>query len=115
MALWNLKNASYLGLRSYPRCLNLRYEDLLTSPEATIVRIRDQFSLRARAKQFDNVEKSTKEPGKDFTYYRDYYLNERWRQELSAEAVRLINERLDASVARALGYEILAADSIAAT
>ena len=40
-------------------------------------------------------------------HYRDYYLNERWREELSSEAIDLINTTLDRELMDYFGYELL--------
>jgi hypothetical protein len=48
----------------------------------------------------DTSEKST-------SHYKDYYLNERWREKLDRESIELINASLDKSLMRYYGYEIL--------
>ena len=56
---------------------------------------------------FRNHDISTKDRNKDFGFYRDYYLNERWRDELTDAAIALINQRLDHDMASRFGYDTL--------
>ena len=52
-------------------------------------------------------EQSTKAENKDSNYYRDYYLNEKWRDKISNEAVSAINERVDKTLMSYFGYRVL--------
>lgn len=105
--LWNLKNAAYLQLASLD-ALNLTSESLIEDPEAVIDRISRQFSIDRRSARFVNYERSTKrETGKDHGYYQDYYRNERWRNELSAEAIAIINEGIDQELMARFGFAVL--------
>lgn len=106
--LWNLKNGSYLRLRSSVACENLRYEDLLSDPETTISHIASGQRIGWVGEGFHNVVESTKEKGKDFSYYVDYYLNEDWRAKLTAESIAIINGSLDWRVVEAFGYSRIA-------
>jgi hypothetical protein len=106
--LWNQKNASYIQLKSGFPTLNLKYEDLILSPEETIELISQEFSLNAKLPDFKNREKSTKEKDKDFSFYREYYLEEKWREKISQNAIMLISEGLDDNVMQYFGYEKLA-------
>ncbi|MBI2311685.1 MAG: hypothetical protein HYU77_04185 [Betaproteobacteria bacterium] len=107
VALWNRKNAAYLELKRRWPTLNLRYEDLLREPFAVLERIAALPGMRKKRPQPVNVERSTKEHGKTFEYYRDYYLQERWRGKLTDASVALINARLDRELMRDFGYEML--------
>jgi len=105
--MWNAKYASYLRLARTASCHFIRYEDLLAAPEQTIIEIASKQAIPRRTSTLINVQESTKgEAGRDFDYYRRYYLAERWREELDATAVAIINRFLDASIAEALGYAI---------
>lgn len=104
--LWNRKNATYLGLRELGG-LNLRSEDVLEDPAAALDRLADHFRLPRRSNQFLNCQPSTKDPTRDFAFYRDYYLNERWRDELPREVVDAVNESLDLRLMQHFGYAIL--------
>lgn len=104
--LWNQKNRSYLGLPDH-RSLNLTSESTLIDPVAVIEKIAAKFSYDI-ARPFQNYERSTKKHAdRDGDYYRDYYLNERWREELSSEAIDLINTTLDRELMDYFGYELL--------
>lgn len=110
--LWNQKNASYIQLaKEYPT-LNIKYEDLLSDPKEIIERISTVFSINWKRSDFVNIDKSTKEDSKDFSFYRDYYLAERWKEKLSQKAVEIINEQLDRQVLAHFGYEIQAVELI---
>jgi hypothetical protein len=104
--MWNQKNASYLIPSSRLPVLNLCYNDLLSDPQRVIDRIRETFSLRTRG-GFVNIDESTKGESKRYADYRAYYLGEHWRDGLGREAIRIINERLDARVAGRFGFSTL--------
>ncbi|RMF85521.1 MAG: hypothetical protein D6739_04365 [Nitrospirae bacterium] len=106
MELWNLKNAAYLALHG-EEVVHLTAEEILRDPAAAVARIAKAFGLAWRVPAFVNYERSTKEPGKDTAYYRDYYLQERWRDRLSQAAVEIINARLDHTIVERLGYHLL--------
>ncbi len=108
--LWNLKNASYLPLADLGG-LNLTTESVLLAPEASIEQIRQRFGLTRLGAEFRNYERSTKEEGKDNAWYRDYYLHERWRENLPAEAIATINETVDQDLMAHFGYRVLSPDS----
>lgn len=105
--LWNQKNASYIQLKNGFPALNLKYEELISSPEEIIKSISQAFSLNAKLTDFKNREKSTKEKTKDFSFYREYYLEEKWREKLSPNAIMLISKGLDDNVMQYFGYEKL--------
>jgi hypothetical protein len=102
--LWNIKNTSYLQLAKL-NGLNITTESTVQDPQAVITRISEHFSIDRLSSRFLNHEKSTKDPGKDFAYYQDYYLNERWRDKLSDVAVTIINESVDKKLMSHFGYE----------
>ena len=105
--MWNKKNLSYLSLNQGFPTLNIRFEDLLADPERIIRLISDSFSLDLNVEQFRNYNQSTKGEKKDSNYYRDYYLNERWKEKLTSQAYTIINERLDDRVMNHFEYERL--------
>lgn len=67
----------------------------------------DSFSIPTSNKYFSNLNESTKDKSKNFDYYNDYYLNERWKDELTDESISIINSRLDKSIVDYFGYELL--------
>lgn len=106
--MWNIKNRSYLDLQEKANLYPLRYEDLLENPGKVIDDIGDKFSISLRKKGFQNIEKSTKEPGrKNFDFYRNYYLQEEWKKNLDSKALTIINGSLDHDLAKSLGYEVI--------
>jgi hypothetical protein len=103
--LWNIKNQSYLALAQQHPTILLRYEDLVNNPPGQIEHIATTFDLKRKTAQFVDFHESTKkDTGKDFSYYQDYYLNEKWRNKLSPRAINLINKSLDANIAEQFGY-----------
>ena len=95
--IWNQKNRSYLKLKSEFPTLTLKYEDLLANPEKIITKMQKEFSLSPKLGSFSNVKESTKGDKKDFAYYQDYYLKERWREnsDLTIDSIKIINGLLD--------------------
>jgi len=104
--LWNIKNASYLRLVDF-NGLNLTTEGTIQDPQAVIEEISGHFSIDRLTPQFRNYEKSTKDSSKDFAWYQDYYLNEKWRKDLSGQAITIINKSIDRNLMRHFGYKIL--------
>ena len=105
--VWNQKNASYIQLRDAFSAVNLKYEDLVANPEGIISSICSELGLEKKQETFRNREKSTKENKKDYGYYREYYVNEKWREKLSDEAITLIDRKLDDRVMAYYKYEKL--------
>lgn len=106
--LWNRKNASYLELRSMAPVLNAKYEDLLDDPPAVAGTVADALGLPTRS-GFVNLRESAKQDlGKNYDYYRDYYLNERWRREWSNESLDIVNRQLDPALMAHFGYGAVA-------
>lgn len=104
--LWNIKNKSYLRLKPF-ECANVTSESVLADPKALIDGLSDSFSIPTSNKYFSNLDESTKDKSKNFDYYNDYYLNERWKDELTDESISIINSRLDKSIVDHFGYELL--------
>ena len=104
--LWNQKNRSYLQLDER-RSLKLKSEDLFTDPAEVVSDISRRFSIPRKVDAFVNFEASTKDISKNGDYYRDYYLNERWREELSPEDIAMINDAVDQELMCHFGYQVL--------
>lgn len=107
MDLWNRKNGGYLELARHVPTLHLRYEDLLADPANVVQRIADLCSARSLGSQFENVDESTKEKEKNFSWYRDYYLQERWKDELTTAELDIINPHLDQALMQYFNYAML--------
>lgn len=111
--LWNIKNRAYLALGDGGEVEHIRYEDLLRNPAEVIDILARRFKLSRHSSGFVNIEKSTKQDrGKGFAYYQDYYLNEHWREALSADAAAWINSRLDKQVVERFGYQLIDPNSL---
>ncbi len=109
--LWNLKTEGYERLKEIATVVHVRYEDVLAEPFQFLETIGEQlerrtnkFELPIEAIKKDDVGK------KDYNYYRDYYLKERWREELSGEHIRAINHFLAPAVVKRAGYKLLQAE-----
>ncbi len=106
IVLWNIKNTSYLRLTDL-NGLNITTERIIQDPEYVIDRISSHFSIKKHDRKFSNYEKSTKDTSKSFAYYQDYYLSEKWRDEISANAIEIINKTVDRTLMKHFGYEVL--------
>ena len=108
IVLWNIKNASYISLAGSQPTVTLRFEDLLAAPADAISCLADRFFLSWKNERFQAYEQSTKgDYDKNTGTYRDYYLNERWRNRLSSNAIKIINQYLDPKVVEYFGYDLL--------
>ena len=103
--LWNQKNRSYIELKNRVQAINLRYEDILRDPKKIINEIKKTFNLKSK-NDFKNIESSTKDYEKNFTYYQNYYLNREWKKELSKKSIKIINKFLDYNLMKHFSYEI---------
>ena len=107
--LWNYKVKRYfellenLGLKIEI----LKYEDLLVDAEDKLTRIAKNFQLEKFSKEFVNYQSSTKNDSKDHDYYKNYYLNEEWRQKLTSKDIESINSFLDFNYVSKLGYNLI--------
>lgn len=104
--LWNIKNKSYIDLENL-NSLNITTEETLQNPEGVIDGICNKFTIDKKSVNFLNYEESTKDKSKNHEWYKNYYLNERWKETLSHEAITIINQSVDRNVMRHFGYEIL--------
>ncbi len=105
--IWNLKNVSYIGLEGKTgiKTLNFQYETLLNNPELTISEIcKNHKDLRMNA-GFINLETSTKSSTNTYRDYKDYYLQERWRDFIAPEDRYYIQQHLDKEVMKYFGYD----------
>jgi hypothetical protein len=105
VALWNIKNAAYLKLHQKSPALNIKFEELLDDPQRILNLISDTFGYAWKTDTFINYEQSTKDPSKNYQYYHDYYLNEEWRERLSANAIAIINEQISSNVMESFCYQ----------
>lgn len=106
--LWNLKTDGYRKLAKNHNVLSVRYEDVIDNTEIFLSII--EKYLDKKPKKFTILNKSAKQQDvgkKDLNYYRDYYLNERWRNELTPENIKTINKYLDPSIVKEAGYKMI--------
>lgn len=104
--LWNIKNRSYLNLTKL-NVLNLTSEKIISSPRQVIDQISHKFSIQKKSEKFLDMKRSTKEANKDSDFYLDYYLNEKWRNEISSREIALINGYLDRELMKRFDYKVI--------
>ncbi|ALS99249.1 hypothetical protein [Lacimicrobium alkaliphilum] len=104
--LWNIKNKSYLRLNN-DNTVRTKTEDIFKDPRAIIDNISERHAVEKKSEKFINHFRSTKDKKKTFAYYRDYYLSEKWREDLSPAAIAIINKHLDKDLMDYYKYEIL--------
>jgi len=105
--LWNIKNTSYIQLKNSLPAFNIKFEDLLEDPKAVLRQISTEFSIPLKTSEFINYEQSTKDQAKTYDFYRDYYLNEKWKNQLSGRVIKIINAALSNKLLNIFGYEKL--------
>ena len=105
--LWNIKNSSYLQLKDHLPILNLKYETIVREPGQVLELISRSFSYTWKVQQFENYDHSTKEEDKNSDFYRDYYLNEKWKEKLSPRSKSIINDQLDDNLMKYFNYQKL--------
>lgn len=105
--LWNIKNRAYLELPEAV-ALNTTSEAVLEDPARIIGEIAHRFSISRLSGRFVDYIQSTTEAGKSREFYRDYYLAERWRDEISDDAIAAINRFVDRQIMHRFGYRELA-------
>jgi hypothetical protein len=86
--MWNRKLRSFAHIPA-PSTFMVRYEDLVDDPAAVVAQLKRQFFDNSRGASgagssgggggFVNVEGSTKTKKKDYSTYRTYYIEERWK------------------------------------
>lgn len=105
--LWNIKNSSYLQLKDHLPTFNIRYETLINEPGQSLELLSKNFAYKWKVSRFKNREHSTKEKDKDLNFYRDYYLNEKWKEKLSSGLISIINDQLDDNLMKYFNYQKL--------
>ena len=106
--LWNQKSRSYIDFcKGLPEhSMLIKYEQLVKNPEEVVDSLAQL--LGQELKDFQNISESTKgEKGKDFGSYKEYYLEEKWREKLDGESISFINSQLDKELTTELGYKVL--------
>lgn len=105
--LYNIKLASFLEFQSKLTAAGMpfsvvRQEDFAMDQERVFARLAPH--LTAPSAQFESLKASTKESSKDSAYYKDYYGNERWREDLDPQSTARIVAEIDWSLAESLQY-----------
>ncbi|MFK7830972.1 MAG: hypothetical protein AB8B57_14430 [Congregibacter sp.] len=103
--LWNIKNRGYSEM-AFSRSINITSEDILRDQKSVVSRICALSKIPLKSAQITEHLVSTNDASKDTASYRDYYLNEHWKKQISSDAAQLINKQLDLHLLEKLGYEI---------
>ncbi|WP_300463366.1 inositol monophosphatase family protein [Desulfobacula sp.] len=103
--LWNLKTDGYIQLAKSYSVICARYEDVIDDPKKFLSNV--SRYIEKKSDEFYILNESAKKSDvgkKDFNYYRDYYLKQRWREQLSDEDIKIINHFLNPSILSQVGY-----------
>jgi hypothetical protein len=109
VTMWNAKYNSYLRLAGFVKnFIWIRYEDLLTSPEASVRSIAAKFELQ-RKDVFRNIHRVvTNSHGiKKVAFHKDYYTQEAWKKKYNTGQVEHINLYLDPNLMEKFNYSYL--------
>ena len=107
--LWNEKYAAYLHFhRSYDfSSFLINYETILEAPHAFVRDIAQKTGATLTGDGIENIQTSPKvKDVKTFSHYRDYYLNQKYLEEMDEEDVTFISSELDASLVEDWGYRL---------
>jgi hypothetical protein len=104
--------ADRLGAAGIP-CRIMRFESFCQDQLAFFDALRPLLAEPASTPE--PVRAGTKEPGRDWTYYRDYYGAARWVGEIPVAVRETLNARIDWSLFAPLGYGPLSTSDGAAT
>lgn len=108
MEIYNAKMAAFADLQArmdaagMPYCI-VRHEDFATDQEGVFAHVAP--FLDASSATFHPLEASTKDGAKTRAYYRDYYGNRRWLDEIDTESAARIRDATDWSGLERYGYD----------
>lgn len=107
--LWNEKNKAYWAVHQDERVRSLfiRYEDLLKDPERKIRELAAAHQIHC-AQQFRPILKSlNKDTEERYEDYRNYYLNQKWKEKLKKKSLDIIGSKLDQESLRYFDYFLI--------
>ena len=110
MLLWPLKLRAYAAFAEAAKAdgvatATIRFEDFVQFPAQTLNRAMGGLGLKPEG--LKAFARSTKPRGKQADQRRSYYASEEWRADLTAPAVRIINDIVDWELAEVYGYSRL--------
>ena len=104
--LWRLKVEGYFRLAEVVPAILVRYEDLLENPNVLLSKLPDLLEQRYDDfVQMDEASKLQDKGKKNFAYYKDYYLNQKWRERLTETDIELVNSYIPSWLFERAGYE----------
>lgn len=106
-ALYQAKVAAYLDFAARLEadgiaCRTLRFEAFAADQIAQFAALAPDLAAPAAAPV--PITRGTKDPERSAAYYRDYYGQERWREDLSPEATEVLRNTLDWDLFARVGY-----------
>jgi hypothetical protein len=112
--LWNRKLAAYCCFAEFAKrdCLPLlflKFEEFVADQLEALSKIRSVFGFPGDSAVV--ITASTKDPGLDWNYYREYYCGEAWRAAFSAEDLEFCATAINWDLAARFGYEKIATHS----
>jgi hypothetical protein len=109
VVLWNIKNASYVQMKSYvDNFMLINYEDLLSNPKDIIQVIADKTDQKMPLffKNMQYVLSGSK--GKtSHRFHTEHYLDGKWKKNLTKVHVQQINGFLDEKLMEELNYTFI--------
>lgn len=105
--MWNMKVSSYFNLKNSGKdVIIIRYEDLVLNPIETLKNIGERMNLTQKRGIISNIFESTKDQDKNYTFYRDYYGKEVWRNDFSKEEFKIIQGFIDHEILELIDYKL---------
>ncbi len=107
--LWNKKNRSYYEFcKQVKSSLLISYEGVLDSPVDFLSSLSTILGEDIRGEvKLQNTGSKSSDKHRTFSNYRDYYLNEMWREKITKEDVVYVNSELDEQLVNNLGYSLI--------
>ena len=104
--MWNVKTAASLAAANLGNAVLVKFEDLISEPEAVVDRLAAATG-NTREAAFVNLTTSTKDKDVSSEEIQNYYAQELWRADLDEQSLVVINERLSKKVLTSAGYELI--------
>ena len=107
--LWNMKNNSYLSLsdKTERQIIHIKYENILADYKKVIKKIVKTGGFPYEHKKTTNIIKSAKGDNKKFSDYKEYYLNESWKEKITKEQFDLINNHINQTLMEKFNYSYI--------
>lgn len=104
--MWNEKVRSYLDLARKRDTVVVTYEDLLREPQRTLDQIATHFSFVPRVSGWKMPVHSTKKDAKTTEDYVEYYVQEKWRENVDGNVWDVAVRELDRELLNLFDYKL---------